>query len=74
MALRDDLSPSARDDARRILNGAAQRLLAARRDRDPIVASAGSHDGLGDGRPDQRAALGEGEYVPVPGRNGHSGR
>ena len=39
-------------------------------DGDSVGAATGRHGGLGDGRPDERPPLGEGESVPVAGRNG----
>ena len=51
------LSPTALTESKRILNGVARRLLAERLDCDPIVAAAGSDDGLGDRGPDESPTL-----------------
>lgn len=64
------LCPAALADARRVLDGAARRLLAAQLNGQSVGATAG---GNGDGQnhgPDERAPLVQGEIVPVPGGNG----
>ena len=62
------LPKSITSEVQRILDGAARRLLAARLDRDPVAAAAGSDDGPLDDGADERAPLVEGEHVPVPAR------
>ena len=57
--------PDAGRRRRRILNGAAQRLLAARRDRDPIAALPGATTAPAMVDAGQRAALGEVASIPA---------
>jgi hypothetical protein len=59
------LPPHVRAEVKRILDGAARRLLADELDRDAIGAATGSDDHLGDGGPNQGAPLVDGEPVPV---------
>ena len=68
------IPPAAAAEARRILDGAARRLLAARLDADPIGAATRADDRTVDHGADQGAALLEGEQVPVPGADGDRGR
>lgn len=65
-----ELSPAALEEARRVLRAAGRRMLLDRLDGDSVGAATGRHGGLGDRRPDERPPLGEGESVPVAGRNG----
>src|SRR5512142_2524891 len=60
------LGPTAASEARRILDRAARRLLAARLDRDPVETTTGADDGSLDDRPNQSAPLVDGEQVPIP--------
>jgi hypothetical protein len=58
------------EDAQRVLDQAARRLLAARLNRDPLGSSTGRDgDALEDGA-DQGALLVEGKGVPIVGANG----
>ena len=52
-------------EVRRVLDGAARRLLADQLDGDAIAAASGPDQDALDGRPDQCAALRESEAVPV---------
>jgi hypothetical protein len=67
------LSEAARTEARRILDGAARRLLAEGLDADAIVTAAGSDRRLGDNGANERAALVASKSVPVTRRNDHRG-
>lgn len=67
------LSPDALRDARRVLDGAARRLLAEQLNGDAIGSAAGRnghrfHDGH-----DERPALLKRQLVPVPGSDGDGG-
>ena len=67
------ISASAQAEAKRILDGAARRLLAARLDGDAVGAAPwGDGDPLDDGT-DERTPLLEGEQIPVPRANGDGG-
>jgi hypothetical protein len=63
----------ARADAKRILDGAALRLLTEGLDRDAAGSVTGGDGDPGDGRLNQSAPLGERESVPVVNRNGKRG-
>lgn len=67
------LSPAARAEAQRILDGAARRKLAARLDGDSVGPAPRLDDGLGDRGTDERAPLVDGEVVPVSGRDDDGG-
>ena len=66
-----ELSPSVAADARRILDQAARRLLAARLNADPVDATTRPDARLADDGDDQGALLVEGEVVPVARGNGN---
>lgn len=68
------LPPAALADARRVLDGAARRLLAAQLDGDAIPATSGGNGRGRHNRADEGAAFLHREPVEVPGRNGHGGR
>src|SRR5215211_249990 len=65
----DDLA-AARAAAKRILDGAALRLLTEGLDRDAAGSVAGGDGDSGDGRLDQSPPLGDGQSVPVRDRDG----
>ena len=67
------LSPAALADARRVLDGAARRLLAAQVNGDAPRATSGRNGRALDNGRDEGAPLVQGEIVPVPGGNGDGG-
>jgi hypothetical protein len=72
---KSDLPDFVPAEVRRVLDGAARRLLAAQLHGDPIASAARGDTGLVDDRADKSALLVEGE--PVPGATSgdrHSGR
>lgn len=62
-------SPAALAEARRILRGAAWRLLSEGLDADAIGAASRGDGSSGDKSPDESALLVKGELVPISGRN-----
>ena len=69
-----ELSVRARQDAQRILDAAARRLLAAQLDGDALAATAGSDARLVDNSTDESALLVEGQQVPVARGHGDGRR
>jgi hypothetical protein len=67
------LPPFGVAEARRVLRGAARRLLAEQLDRDAVDGSAGSNGRLGDHGADESALLVAREPVPVTRGHRHGG-
>jgi hypothetical protein len=72
---KSDLPEFVRAEVRRVLDGAARRLLAAELHGDTVTPTAWSDAGLVNDGTDESALLVEGEPIPVAARaDGHRGR